>query len=297
MLGCLNGRWEVRDENVRRQRNVWQRGRQAPRNHFCCLVADAQAAPLDGTRECPLIAGMISLRIALCAAALWPLSLTAKARPQPPLDLGCRHSLHLPFARSDHGFTAGFSDLPSDYDPTIYELDSGWRPRPTRLGGANGLYIHGHNRSDDLFMFWKRQLTGLQPNTTYRVRMSVCFVSSYRSGSIGIGGSPADSVFVKLGASPFEPVVSADSEGMLSLNLDKGNQAKSGSDAAAVGTVALPARGRAEHGYVQRSNRATKQMVTTDGNGSLCLFFGTDSGFEGLTELWYTRLMVSFARP
>jgi len=216
--------------------------------------------------------------------------------PVSPLDLGRKTSLSLNFARSAHGFTAGFADLPANYDSEIYDLESGWGPRPAPLGGAPALRIQGHNRSDDLFMFWKRQVTGLRPNTPYRVRMSVRFVSSYRKGSVGIGGSPAESVFVKMGASPTEPLVSADSEGMLSLNLDKGNQAQSGIDAAKVGDVSLPARGRADHGYVSRNNHAVRQTSTTDSDGRLWLFFGTDSGFEGLTELWYTHLTVFFAR-
>jgi pectate lyase len=216
--------------------------------------------------------------------------------PVPPLDLGRRAWLNLNFARSAHGFTAGFADLPASYDAVIYDLESGWNPRPAQMGGARALRIQGHNRSDDLFMFWKRQVTGLQPNTTYRVRMSVRFVSSYRRGSIGIGGSPAESVFVKMGASPAEPLVAADREGMLSLNLDKGNQAQSGIDAAKVGDVSLPARGAAAYGYVQRNNHAARQTVVTDSSGSLWLVFGTDSGFEGLTELWYTHLTAAFAR-
>ncbi|MEY4300432.1 MAG: hypothetical protein RIR25_1668 [Verrucomicrobiota bacterium] len=229
------------------------------------------------------------------------LSGAAPPRPQPiipgpPLDLGKKTSLSLDFARSDHGFASGFADLPAVADLGIYNMRSGWQPRPSALRGARALYIAGHNRSDDLFMFWKRQVTGLQPNTTYRVRLSVRFVSSYRSGMAGIGGSPAESVFVKIGASPTEPLVAADSEGMLSLNLDKGNQSQSGLDAAKVGDVSLPARGRADYGYVQRNNHAVRQTATTDSDGRLWLFFGTDSGFEGLTELWYTHLTVSFAR-
>jgi len=50
------------------------------------------------------------------------------------------------------GWEVGFADLPADYDPSIYELDSGHRPLPESLEGA-GIYIQGHNRSDDLFMF------------------------------------------------------------------------------------------------------------------------------------------------
>jgi hypothetical protein len=216
--------------------------------------------------------------------------------PGPPLNLGRRNSLSFDFSRSDHGFTAGFADFPAVADLGIYDMHSGWHPRPSALRGGKALYIAGHNRSDDLFMFWKRQVTGLRPNTNYRIRMGVRFVSSYRSGMLGIGGSPADSVYVKLGASAAEPRVARDSEGMLALNLDKGNQSQGGRDATVAGTVALPARGTAAYGYVQRNNHRLFQTATTDGDGSLWLFFGTDSGFEGLTELWYTKLTVSFAR-
>jgi len=230
-------------------------------------------------------------------------ALTGTTPPPPPvdygspaLDLGGRGGLNLDFGRSQHGFVSGFADLPADYDPEIYELESGWSARPASLRGRPGLYIAGHNRSDDLFMFWKRQITGLRPNTTYRVRMALHFVSGYRSGSVGIGGSPADSVFVKLGAAATEPLAVESEDGQLLLNLDKGNQATGGTDAAVVGTVALPARGRAEYGYVTRHNFRQWQTATTDADGRLWVFFGTDSGFEGRTELWFTRLRFGF-RP
>lgn len=214
----------------------------------------------------------------------------------PGLNLAGRRGVYLDFARSDHGFTSGFADLPAGYDPNLYELESGWLERPAALSGRRALYIAGHNRSDDLFMFWKRRVTGLLPNTTYRVRMNVQFVSSYRSGSVGIGGSPAESVFVKLGAATAEPVASDTGGGQLLLNVDKGNQAAGGADAAMVGTVALPARGRAEYGYVRLNNSRQAQTATTDETGSLWIFFGTDSGFEGKTELWFTRLLANFSR-
>ena len=63
----------------------------------------------------------------------------------------------LTFDGGAEGWTAGFADLPADFDPALYELDSGHRPLPDGLKGR-GLYIQGHNRSDDLFMFFKRQV-------------------------------------------------------------------------------------------------------------------------------------------
>ena len=80
------------------------------------------------------------------------------------------------------------------------------------------------------------------------------------------------------------------------LGVDKGNQSQRGSDAAMVGTVALPDRGSATYGYVRRNNYSAGQLATTDSSGSLWIFFGTDSGFEGRTELWFTRMTAKFIR-
>ncbi len=44
------------------------------------------------------------------------------------------------FQSDAEGWTAGFADLPADFEPSIYELDSGYRPLPPGLDG-NGLYI------------------------------------------------------------------------------------------------------------------------------------------------------------
>ena len=78
---------------------------------------------------------------------------TREAEDQEAVEAGFSFS----FDGGAEGWTAGFADLPADFDPSTYELDSGHRPLPDGLEGR-GLYIQGHNRSDDLFMFFKRQV-------------------------------------------------------------------------------------------------------------------------------------------
>jgi hypothetical protein len=58
------------------------------------------------------------------------------------------------FEDNQKGWVTGFADLPAVYNPVIYELDSGWGELPPGLEG-NAIYLSGHNRSDDLFMFLK----------------------------------------------------------------------------------------------------------------------------------------------
>ena len=71
------------------------------------------------------------------------------------------------FDDGDEDWMAGFADLPADYDEEIYELDSEWRDLPDDLDGY-AVYMQGHNRSDDLFMFLKRQVDGLEAGAAYR---------------------------------------------------------------------------------------------------------------------------------
>ena len=65
------------------------------------------------------------------------------------------------FEDDAEGWTVGLADLPVSYYQSIYEIDSGHRPLPDGLEGSD-VYVQGHNRSDDLFIFLKRQVGGLQ---------------------------------------------------------------------------------------------------------------------------------------
>lgn len=199
------------------------------------------------------------------------------------------------FSASDHGFVAGFADYPSrDFDPALYNFVADRRARPANLGGTPALFIGGSNRSDDLFMFWKKRLTGLPPNTAVRLTMEVQFASKYAVGLIGIGGAPGEGVIVKAGVVPFEPqpVMDAQSNDWWRMNLDKGNQSIGGADMTVVGHVGKPDDGTENYVPLVRGQHGAAMTATTAADGSLWLVFGTDSGFEGRSELYYTRLTV-----
>lgn len=196
------------------------------------------------------------------------------------------------FSSGDHGFLPLFADYPSDFDPDRYQLTSDHRPRPANLGSLPALFISGVNHSDDLWMSFKKKLGGFQPHTTYLLTTEIEFASNYPTGSFGIGGSPADSVYVKSGATTAEPRVFVDEQDWFRLNLDKSNQSSGGEDAGVLGTVAKPEDGTQDYVLVRRHNLGQAHSVTTDDEGSFWLIFGTDSGFEGETALYYTRLTV-----
>ena len=193
------------------------------------------------------------------------------------------------FETDAQGWTVGFADLPVDYDQSIYELAHEHRPLPDGLEGG-GIYIQGHNRSDDLFIFLKRQVDGLKPNTAYTVSVSVDLATNVSAGMIGIGGSPGESVFVKAGASTTEPLALEDINRYLRMNIDKGNQARGGESMVVLGDVAHPDVLNREYRVKTLDNVDLPLSVTTDGEGRVWLIVGTDSGFEGLTRLYYARI-------
>ena len=198
------------------------------------------------------------------------------------------------FERDAEGWAVAFADLPVDYDPSIYELDSGHRPLPDGLQGS-AIYVQGHNRSDDLFMFLKRQVGGLIPGAAYAISVSIDLATNVPVGSFGIGGSPGSSVFVKAGASTLEPDTFEDSTGHLRMNIDKGNQARGGASMAVIGDLAHPEVEDREYRLKTLDGLDLPVSVEADEEGRVWLVVGTDSGFEGLTRLYYTRISYTLA--
>ena len=191
---------------------------------------------------------------------------------------------------TDHqGWLTGFADLPVSFDQSTFELDSGYRPLPAGLEGS-GMYVQGHNRSDDLFMFLKRQVEGLRPDTEYAVTVSLDLATNVPGGLIGIGGSPGESVYVKAGASAAEPLVQEDDAGYLRINIDKGNQATEGEAMINLGNVAHAGVTADEYKIKPLHNQGRPLEVVSDSEGRIWLIVGTDSGFEGLSTLFYARI-------
>src|SRR5690554_1829225 len=198
------------------------------------------------------------------------------------------------FEENDDGWIGGFADLPEEGQES-YELDISHSPLPEETGAVeNSIRIQGHNRSDDLFMFFKKQLTGLSPSTTYQVFFDIEIASQYPQNAPGAGGSPGASVYLKAGATSEEPLpVLEDNSGVpyFRMNIDKGNQSQDGSDMINIGTIGI-AGDEYQYELIQRNNSETPFGVNTDSNGSLWLIIGTDSGFEGLTVLYYNSIRV-----
>ena len=202
------------------------------------------------------------------------------------------------FEEDQEGWETGFADLPKDHNVEIYEKETGHVSLPSGLEG-NAIYLSGHNRSDDLFMFLIKLIEGLKPDTTYRVNFIVDLASNTPEGMMGIGGSPGESVYVKAGAVTIEPELYEASDGWLRINIDKGNQAREGLDMVNIGNVANPnidmnTYTGEEYAVMTLDPQGLNFTVTTDNDGMVWVIVGTDSGFEGLTTVYYDAITITF---
>ena len=197
------------------------------------------------------------------------------------------------FQEDSEDWTAGFADYPNEPNvEDFYELEFSHSMLPSPLRITDGaLKQAGNNHSDDLFMFVKKKITELVPFRTYNVSMEIEFASNAPNGSVGVGGSPAEAVYIKAGASTSEPLKVLDnSDNYYRMNIDKGNQAQDGANMKLIGDFANGTESSAYNLVTLKTMISIS--VESNANGEIWLVVGTDSGFEGKTTIYYNKIKV-----
>ncbi|MFD0669967.1 copper amine oxidase N-terminal domain-containing protein [Cohnella sp. GCM10027633] len=199
------------------------------------------------------------------------------------------------FVKDDGGWKTGVADLPVDYQSQDFQIKT--KVDAVKLADGTtvrGMLLGGMNRSDDLFLYMTKKLSGtdgLKPNTTYEVKLRFDLATEEADGSFGVGGSPASSVYVKAGVVGKAPaVVKDDSDASMPyyrLNLDKGNQSTDGKDVALLGNVAKP---NADKSGFQLKKFERTFTAKSNAAGELYVILGTDSGYEGLQTHYFTNI-------
>ncbi|MCG6186549.1 hypothetical protein [Maribellus maritimus] len=198
------------------------------------------------------------------------------------------------FNSDTEGWTAGFADYPAGND-SFYEMLFEYATLPEPLDQTRGaLKISGNNHSDDLFMFVKRKISGLQANKVYKVEFTVEFASNVADVSAGVGGSAGESVYIKAGVCATEPKPETDESDWYRMNIDKGNQAQSGEDMIVIGDFSNDTNTN-EYALKTVSGNIISFTLTASGNGEAWLIVGTDSAFEATTTIYFNRITFMFS--
>ena len=198
------------------------------------------------------------------------------------------------FTTGTDGWIGDFADYPTDPAQTpMYQLEFTHTVLPDPLNTSDGaLKQSGINRSDDLFMFIKKKITGLEPGRNYTVDLKVDFASNAADNMVGVGGAPGEGVTIKAGAVSIEPIKIANTiENYYRMNIDKSNQSQSGMDMKVIGNFA---NGSDLNVYkIKQLNTSTPLNVRGNQQGEIWLVIGTDSGFEGKTTIFYNSIQVT----
>ncbi|QYU70918.1 hypothetical protein J4558_12740 [Leptolyngbya sp. 15MV] len=203
-------------------------------------------------------------------------------------------------AHGAEGFTADFAE----YTPGMEQGDFGIRflsdarRIPPPLDTRSGLLVAGTNRSDDLFMYIYRPVTELTPGQRYRVDLEITFATNVPADCVGVGGSPGEGVLIKAGATNVVPAKRTENN-LVVTNIDKGNQGRNGREMIVIGDFS-GGGGTCNNGEYRLKSLSTSSppasgepppqdalLLTADNAGQLWIVIGTDSGFEGRTEIYY----------
>jgi len=184
-----------------------------------------------------------------------------------------------------------------------FELEADHRSLPASLDASQeALFISGNNASDALYMFFKRHIEELKPNTTYQVAFEVEIASQVGTGCVGGGGAPGESVDVMGLALPSEPT-KVEQETMYVLNESTRESIRTDWErerSSLLGNITndLSCEESFERGGPFRLKRLESAQdfwrVQADEEGGVWLLVGTSSGFEGKTSLYYNEITVRF---
>lgn len=190
-------------------------------------------------------------------------------------------------------FVAGAADFPAAQAAAVGATGD-FRPLPPNISlTAKGLYLSGTGAGGDLFLFLKKRFTGLDPNRTYReAYLSIGYISDYHTGC---ATGPGPVTVIKMGVTATEPLVAADAQGVLRMNIDKGAGVSKGlyTQAGDIrnGLATCPTPGT----FSERATLAQLQSapLVTDAEGGFWVFIGTQSSFTGAHQIYFTGLRLT----
>jgi hypothetical protein len=203
--------------------------------------------------------------------------------------------------------TEGFAVDIADYRPGMETGSTGInlvidsRALPPPLADKRGLFVGATNRSDDLFTFIWREVSGLAPGQQYRIDTELTIATNVPTDCVGVGGSPGEGVAIKTGATPVFPqaAITPPPDGNIRVNFekDRGPLAVGGNQVFTIGDFS-GGQGTCNNGiYALKTLRAAEDrrpVITTDAFGRLWYVIGTDSGFESRTEIYYLDGAATF---
>lgn len=183
------------------------------------------------------------------------------------------------------------------------EIELSTLPEPFEY--RQGLKFKWENYSDDMKGFIVRKFDEFEVGEEYEVTFEVDLVTyiSYECG--GIGGSPSESVVIKGAILNYKPErsVQGDPFEYYRVNVqDSQNGRSEGDEVVFIGDIGLPTACVLDPElWIWESKTISNEEkfyfnYIEDNQGGPWLYISMDSGFEGVTEVYYTGLRVIYKK-
>ncbi len=200
------------------------------------------------------------------------------------------------FENGDQEWEGGISDFPVGYeDSTEYLFDNSQVPVLLPVEG-NGLSVSADNPHGDLFYFFKRKVTDLEPNKKYKIDFEFLVYTQLLTQS---SKPSSDELYFKIGAVNYKPelkkTIWRNSMDYIALDVDKGDtNSESGNDIINVGSV-------------KEFTSETPEIISgntfdfiieaeTDNDGTIWLVIGIDSGIKSQLNFGMAALTVYYRK-
>jgi hypothetical protein len=205
------------------------------------------------------------------------------------------------FRHGSAGLLPAFTDYSLETDGFNFLAEVRSLPKEVDVVSANrkAFFLQSNNHSDDIFMYLKgllSQADGLKPGRLYKLAFDIELASNSRD-CVGIGGSE-DSVWLKAGGSTLEPIPALLPGNYVSINIDKGDQQMGGRNLGFIGSIwnGQHCEEPARYILLRKTYQHPFPIRATEYDAQLWFAVGTESGFEGMTGVYYYSITVSAQR-
>lgn len=213
------------------------------------------------------------------------------------LDVSGSNLINLPFDFTNPsqpvgtGWTGVIADVPADRVADA-QLVNAFKSLPAPYDAYTGIEQGATSVNGGVFVFHKKWIASPWiPGRSFTVRLDMTFMSNVAAGCTATGGT---AIFLKAGVSGTEPIVAADPQGILRLNLDKGTGNAAGRFVKfgdiTNGVAGCPTE--ASWTYRQTQTLSQTETLTIDPNGGFWIFFGTQSLFAGRHDIYLLGISV-----
>ncbi|NOU20034.1 MAG: hypothetical protein HOO91_20950 [Bacteroidales bacterium] len=195
------------------------------------------------------------------------------------------------FNNGNENWVPFFSDYPVGKE-TSYELEftNAFLPAPLDRN-IKALKISGINHSDDLLSAICHKFDNLQPNIAYSIIFNIDIASNALIGGAGVGGDPNLSIGV--GGINYLPTNIIDNSNYYRPNfISKLQSGLSNEVFQIIGNIGVSSSYPTLFKIINRNNTDSPISITTNALGEFWLMIAIDSGYEGITTLYFKSINI-----